>query len=65
VTGGTVDSELQRHSQHINSQIMWQYGDGSTTKTPEYHFPRRMLPTEEKSAAQRQCEKCSKHGVDR
>jgi len=27
VTGGTVDSELQRHSQHINSQIIQQYSD--------------------------------------
>jgi hypothetical protein len=64
VTGGTVDSELQRHSQHINSQIIQQYADGNTIqRLSEYHFSRRMLPTEGKSATQRQCVKCSKHGV--
>jgi hypothetical protein len=29
VTGGTVDSELQRHSQHIKSQIVQQYSEGN------------------------------------
>jgi hypothetical protein len=62
VTGGTVHSELQRHSQLIKSQIIQQYDNGNTIKrTSEYHFPRRMLPTERKSETQRQCMKCSKH----
>lgn len=63
MTGGTVDSELQRHSQHINNQIIQQYSDGNNIqRLSEYHFPRRKLPTDGKSAARRQCAKCSKHG---
>jgi hypothetical protein len=63
VTGGTVDSELQRHSQHINNQITQQYGDGTTIQRLSEYHPRRMVPKEGKSATQRQCSKCHKHGV--